>query len=166
MNQIKRIIFWTAVVFIGIWLIMPVLRWIMDLEFATDSIKSNYKEFLFFAIPIAILLTLFGTINDKDKGSKIAGKVIGTSIAAAVTVFIMFMSIFTDMCVWTNRQVLYENKNDSNTKIIVRDFGCGATDSGPPTVGIYKVRYFTDYFIRSTKIDTAKIDKNEWIKIE
>lgn len=145
---------------------MPVLRWIMDLEFATDSIKSNYKEFLFFAIPIAILLTLFGTINDKDKGSKIAGKVIGTSIAAAVTVFIMFMSIFTDMCVWTNRQVLYENKNDSNTKIIVRDFGCGATDSGPPTVGIYKVRYFTDYFIRSTKIDTAKIDKNEWIKIE
>ena len=145
---------------------MPVIRSIMDIEFATDSIKSDYREFLFFAVPIAILLTLFGTIKDKDKGSKIVGKVIGTIVLAAVTVFVMFMSIFADMCVWTNREVLYEHKNDSNTKIIVRDFGCGATDSGPPTIGIYKVRYFTNYFIRSTKIDTATIDKNEWTKIE
>jgi len=94
------------------------------------------------------------------------GKVIATILMASITIFIMFMSIFADMCVWTNQQVLYENKNDSNTKIIIRDFGCGAIDSDPPTVGIYKVQYFTDYFLRSTKIDTAKINKNEWIKIE
>ena len=166
MNRIKKIIFWTAVVCIGLWLIMPVIRWILDIEFATDSIKSNYKEFMFFVVPIAILLTLLGTIKGKDNGSIIAGKVIGTVVLVAVTIFIMFMSIFADMCVWTNREVLYEHKNDSNTKIIVRDFGCGATDSGPPTVAIYKVQYFTDYFIRATKIDTAKIDKKEWIKIE
>ena len=166
MNQINKIVFWTAVVFIGLWLIMPLIRWLMDLEFATNSFKSNYKEFLFFFIPIAILLTLFGTIKNKDKGLIIAGKVIGTIVAAATTVFIMFMSIFGDMCAWINRQELYEHKNDSNTKIMVRDFGCGATDSSPPTVGIYKVRYFTKYFIRSTKIDTATIDKYKWIRIE
>lgn len=145
---------------------MPVIRLIMDLEFAADSIKYNYKNILFFTVPIAILLTLLGTIKDKDKGFKIAGKVIGTFVIAALAVFIMIISILSDMCAWTNRQFLYEHKNDSNTKIIVRDFGCGATDSEPPTVGIYKVRRFTDYFIRSTKVDTATIDKNEWIKIE
>jgi hypothetical protein len=166
MDKIKKIVFWTAIIFIGLWIVIPLIRMTLDLEFASDSIKSDYKEFLFFAIPIAILLTLFGTINPKDSISNIIGKVIGTIVVAFVTVFIMFMSIFTDMCVWTNQQILYENKNNLNTKIIVRDFGCGATDSGPPAVGVYKVRYFTDYFIRSTKIDTAIIDKDEWIKIE
>jgi hypothetical protein len=67
------------------------------------------------------------------------------------------------MCAWTNRQILYESKNDSDTKIIERDFGCGATDSRPPIVGVYKVEYFTDYFIHTTEIDTVKIDKDKWI---
>lgn len=162
MNKIKKIVFWIAITFIGLWLLMPLLRWILDLEFATDSIKSEYKEFLFFTVPIALLLTLFGTIKSKDSRLKVVSKVFGTFVIVVITVLIMFISIFYDMCSWTNRKILYESKNDLNTKIIARDFGCGATDSRPPRVGVHKVEYFTDYFIHTTEIDTAKIDKDEW----
>lgn len=55
--------------------------------------------------------------------------------------------VFIDMCAWTNKQVLYESKKDSQTKIIVRDFGCGDTDSNPPDIEVFKVRYLTNYFI-------------------
>jgi len=166
MNQIKKIFYWTGVVFIGFWLIMPILRLVMDIEFATVSIKSSYKKFLFFAVPIAIILTLFGTEKNKNKTSKIAIKIIGRIIAIGISVFIMIMSLFIDMCIWTNKEILYVKKNDSNTKIIVREFGCGATDSGPPRVEIYKVKQFTNYFIRCTKIDSSKIDEKEWVKVK
>ena len=166
MNQLKKTIFRLVLIFLGFWVLFPIIRWVMNLEFATDSIKMNYKEFLFFAVPIAVILTLFGTIEKEDKGYGITGKIIGTVVVAVATIFIMFISVFADMCTWTNKQILYEHKTDSTTKIMVRDFGCGATDSGPPTVEIHKVRYFTKYFIRTTKVDTAKIDKSEWIKIQ
>jgi len=166
MKKINKIIFWTSIIFIGLLIIVPLILLIFDLEFASDSIKSNYKGFMFFTVPIAILLTLFGTIKSKDNILKTIGKVIGTILISFVTIFLMIMSIFADMCAWTDRQILYENKHDSNTKIIERDFGCGATDSGYPTVRIFKVQHFTKYFIRTTKVDTASIDKNEWIKIE
>ena len=142
------------------------MRWILDLEFANDSVKSNYKEFMFVAVPVAILLTLTGTIKFKESIPVILGKVLATTVIAAFVVFLMIASVFSDMCTWTNNEILFEHKTDPNTKIIQREFGCGAVDGGPPTEGIYKVEYLTKYFIRPSLVDTSNINRNEWVMID
>lgn len=69
------------------------------------------------------------------------------------------------MCGWSIQAKLFENKSNDSI-IAVRDYGCGAFDTDLPTTEIYKIDYFLKYFIRIEKIDTAQIDKTEWVKIE
>jgi hypothetical protein len=166
MKTISKIIFRISVLIIGIWIVTPLLRWVFDLEFASSSIKSNYERLLFFAVPIATILSLFGTLRSKDDDVRISIKIFVTLLLSLGSIFIMTISMFGDMCTWTNKEVLYEQKKDRSTKIIIQDFGCGATDTQPPTTGVYKVEEFTKYFIRSVNYDTLNMDKNEWIKIE
>lgn len=165
MKRIRKTICWAAIVFLILWIIRPLVWYILGLEFASDSTNSSYKKLMFYAVPIAMLLTLFGTIKAGDKGTQIAAKVLATVGVSFMVIFLMIISILTDMCVWTNGKVLYESKLEPNTKIIEREYGCGAFDSEPPTIGIYKVQNFTKYFIRSTEINVSSIDKNEWIPV-
>lgn len=60
------------------------------------------------------------------------------------------------MCSWANREILFANVNDQSTKIILRDYGCGATDNGRPTYQVCKVKKISSYFIWVTEIDTTK----------
>lgn len=166
MKKLNKIVFGIAIIFLGILLITFILRTLFGLEFANDSIKEDYQGFLLFAIPIGILFTLFGTLKSKDRRILKLIKILITSMIAGFSFFILFISITFDMCGWTDKQILYQNINNQKTKIIVREFGCGATDSGRPNIHIQKVQNFTEYFIRKTEIDTANIDKKEWIKIE
>jgi hypothetical protein len=166
MKKIKKIVFLCALFFIVLWLNMPIIRLILSLEFASDSFYISYKEFLFYAVPIAMLLTLFGTLKSSDRKLIIVGKILGTIAVVFVTILIMIMSMFIDMCGWTDSQVLYKNKNNIDRKIIIREYGCGAYDSDLPNIEVLEVQSFTKYFIRATKIDTTKIDKSEWIKVE
>ena len=165
MRHVKKIILLTAITCLGLWIVTPLIREILHLEFASDSIKYNYREFLLFAVPLAMILTLLETLRLNDSMATKIIKSIVTIIIAGWTAFIILISMF-DMCSWTNRQVLYMHKNDSNIKIIVKDFECGATDSGELLTGVYQVQTITKYFIRSTKIDTTEIDKSEWIKVK
>jgi hypothetical protein len=160
MNKINKIFFWSSLMFLGWWLLMPLIRMSFNLEFATDTIKWNYRQFLFVAVPIVILSTLFGTLKSKEPSIYRLSKIIGTIV---VSLGIIFMSLFTDMCVWSNKQILYRHIHDSKTQIILRDFGCGASDSSPSKKKAFRVQYFTNYFISCTEIDTAKIDINNWI---
>jgi len=166
MKKLNKIVFWSAIVFLGLLLITSIIRSLIGLEFANDSIKSDYQRFILITIPGGILFTLFGTLKSKDRIILKLIKILITGTIAGFSVFILFISIAVDMCSWTDKQILYQNINNHNTKIIVREFGCGATDSGQPNIHIQKVQNFTDYFILRKEIDTTCIDKKEWIKIE
>ena len=144
---------------------MPLIRYVFNLEFATDDFELQYRHFLFFAVPIAVILTLCGTVKGKDSIPLVTGKLLGTLALAALSVFLMFGSALSSMCTYTNKEVLFEKKDDPNTQIIVREFGCGAVDGGPPVISVHKVNHFTNFFIRSSRIDTSTIDKNNWVKV-
>ncbi|NOQ72107.1 MAG: hypothetical protein GQ574_08905 [Crocinitomix sp.] len=105
-------------------------------------------------------------MKKNDSFDRLTSIIVPTVTVAFSIMVGMFFSFVLDMCVSYDREILYEHKYDPNTKIIVREFGCGATDSGPPSVGIYEVSYFTSYFIRSAKIDTNEIDKSNWLRIQ
>ncbi|MCB9262482.1 MAG: hypothetical protein H6607_08925 [Flavobacteriales bacterium] len=165
MKQPRKIILWLAIALLAFGLLCSPILWLLNMEFASDTIKSDYKLFLFFALPAAVLLTLFGTLKIHDNRRQIFAKTIITILMAAMVAFIMLLSLLSDMCAWTNRQVLFENKLHPTTKIIVRDFGCGATDGGSPVIDVFRVEHFRPFFIRATRIDTATINKNEWVRI-
>lgn len=166
MNRVRKIIFWAAITFIILRIVLAIVISTMNLEFASMSIESSYERFMFYTTQLALLLTLFGTIKSRDSWEKKTTVIIGTATIIFGICLFTIMSAFSGMCNTTNVKSLYESVDNSNTKIMIRNFGCGATDSGPPIVYVHKVEYFTDYFIRSTEIDTTKINLAEWIKVE
>ena|SRR5690606_32704592 len=165
MSKTRKIIFWTSLVFLGLAILFPLIRKGLEIQFATDDMKSNYEMFISNAIPLAILLTLFGTIKSEYNLSKTVSIVALTLVISIGSMYFMFLAAFSDLCSYTNVKTIYQLKDDPNTKIMIREFGCGAVDSGPPSVGVHRVQYYTKYFIRTSRIDTNQIDKNQWIKI-
>ena len=165
MEKFNRIIFLTSLILLCLWIVFPIIRIIVGIEFASGDLKMAYKEFLFFAVPILMFLTLFGLIKKSDNWVAIFGKVIGTLAISLCITFFIVMSVFTDMCIWTNEKILFKNVN-TNSEIILRNYSCGATDSSSPIVQIHKIDYYTKYFIKISDIDTNSIDKKKWEKVE
>jgi hypothetical protein len=67
-------------------------------------------------------------------------------------------------CGYTIKETLYLKKDTNKTKIVIRDYGCGAYDSDFPkyeVLQITKLLPFLDY-VKST--DTTKLDKKQWVK--
>ncbi|MFT5820007.1 MAG: hypothetical protein ACI8ZM_001241 [Crocinitomix sp.] len=160
----KRKFFLFAVSFLVFWVIFPIVRSFFNLEFATNDVKSAYSTFLIFAVPIAILCTLSGTLKIDESQFIHNGKIAATSITAIFVLMILIFAMAFDMCGTTDHELLYEHKNDANTRIIVRSFGCGAYDSDPTVKDVYKVNYFTPFLLHSVKIDTNEMDKSNWTK--
>ena len=69
------------------------------------------------------------------------------------------------MCEWSDGKIIYENKNNPSSKIVERDMGCGATDSGDPVYGMFKIKTLIPPFVWANRVDTDQIDKSEWKKV-
>lgn len=165
MQTIRKIIYWVSLASIFIFVIVPFIGQFTRLEFANDNFQDLFEQIRFFGLPIAILLTLFGTLKHKDTASTKTTKTILTICVAAFSAFILFMTVFAGMCRWTNNKVLFENKEDKTIKIVLRDFGCGATDSGSPAYKVCKIKAISPLLIWVTDIDTTKIDRRIWQRV-
>jgi len=165
-NKISKVIFITAISFLLVWILAFFMRMILSLEFTTAYYEFNYNKIFLIGAPVSILLSLFGTLKTSDKKTAITEKIIGTSILSLVVAFFYSFIVFFNMCGWSNEKVLFENKTDVKIKIIVREHGCGATDSEPSKLCFFKVTRFSKYFKRWVEIDTSKIDSDQWIKLE
>ncbi|HSC38531.1 MAG TPA: hypothetical protein VLD19_11680, partial [Chitinophagaceae bacterium] len=82
-----------------------------------------------------------------------------------VVFFAMAMTALDGMCLWTTEKVLFVSKNNPSVKIILRSFGCGATDSTSPNTGVVKATYYTSHFFILSPIDTTKIDRTIWLPV-
>ena len=162
MQTFSRIIYWTSLVSIFGFVIVPFIGQFTPLEFTDDGFKDKFEHFRFFGLPIVILLTLFGTLKPKDSTVNKTTKIVWTVCISVASFFILFMSIWAGMCRWTSNRDLFENVNDKTTKIVLRDFGCGALDSGSPTYKVCKIKNILPLLIWVTEIDTTKIDRQIW----
>ncbi len=166
MQRFLKIVYWTSILIPCFWVLTTILGNLVPLEFSNNNSEFIYDSIRFYGIPIAIMLTLTGTIKSKDTSGSIATKIFLTICVSAFSIFIMFMTLFAGMCDWTTDKIFFENKQNSSIKIVQRSFGCGATDSSPATLKVFKVREITPYLIWVTSIDTNKINKDEWKRIE
>lgn len=164
MRAFSKIIYWGALLLLVCFVIVPVIERFTQLEF-TNDFRDRFEDLRFFVLPIAILCTLFGTIKAKDAYEIKTGKIILTICVALFCVGVLFVTVFSGMCQWSDGKIIFEDRNDKTTKIILRDFGCGATDSDLPVYKLVKVKAITPFLNRVTNVDTTKIDRELWQRV-
>jgi hypothetical protein len=167
-QKFVKIVRWSSIIFLCLWVLIPVLGGFVPLELRRHStIEYIYEWIYFHGFPIAAILLTLTWIKRKDRLSLFMAKIILAICVAVISGIIAGIVLFSDMCAWTTRKTLFENKQNSSIKIVLRSYGCGATDSSYPTYETFKIREITsDIIWGATEIDTNQINKNEWRRIE
>lgn len=166
MQTNNKIIYRASLILIFILVIVPFVGQFTPLEITNEKFQNSFEQVRFFALPIVILLTLFGTLKKQDSAGTKTTKIVLTICISLFSIFVLFMTMFAGMCRWANNKILFENINNKTTKIVLREFGCGATDSGSPTYKVCKIKNITPFLIWVTSVDTTKIDRQVWQRPE
>lgn len=160
MQVIKKTIFWTAIVFIGLTIFALTVGQILPYEFADYKLQHKFYDTIIQGLPIAVLLTLFGTLkkqNSKTRNWTFGILTVLTSILCLVGQ--LFMIFAFGFGAWTTVTTIYKHKTD-NREIKEQLYDIGAFGyGGQRTV---EIKPFLKYWVLPTKIDTATINKNEW----
>jgi NhaP-type Na+/H+ or K+/H+ antiporter len=146
MSLFSKIIYYTALSFISAFILLTVALILFGLEFQKQEHADLYsEELLIVFIPLAICLTCFkaGFKQNWDKFRKrkfVIKRIIISVVTFILIIIYSFTSMWSSMCLWSTRRILFEKISDRSIKIIERDFGCGATDSSPAQLRFLKSR--------------------------
>ena len=133
---------------------------IVPFEFADYKVMHNYYDLIMQGLPIAIMLTLFGTISlKKTRIQNIT--YIGLTILTSVISFLIMVSLIFKIGfgAWTTVTTIYRHKTE-NKVIKEQLFDVGALGYGGKR--IVQIKPFLRYWILPTIIDTTSIDKTKW----
>lgn len=158
---IYKIIFWTAIAFICLTIFSLTIGQLLLFEFADYRVMHKYYDTVMQGLPIAILLTLFGTIKLKNTKSK-KWTIVGLTILTSILSFVIVVSLMfrIGFGAWSTVTTIYRHKTE-NKVIKEQWFDVGALGYGGQR--IVEIEPFLKFWILPTKIDTTAIDKNEWI---
>lgn len=82
------------------------------------------------------------------------------------TVYVPLFCFGKVMCANIIDETLFTKQDIFNSKIVVRDWSCGAYDSSKPIEEIVTVRNVFGLFNFVTKTDTTNIDKTKWTRVK
>lgn len=164
MRIIRQIIFCSAVIFIGLSILVLTIGQIVPYEFADYNVMHKFYDIVMIGFPVAILLTLFGTIK-RDKSKTRGLSVIASTVLISIAAFFIMVNLMFSIGfgAWTTVETIYRNKtNDHVIKEQLYDVGAFGY-GGRRTV---EITPFLKYWILPKKIDTTSIDKREWIPVK
>ncbi len=157
-----RIIFWLAIIFTVISFYSLTIGENMNIEFADWRLMQKYYEIILEWLPLAVLLTLCGTI--KRKNSKLRNIVIAIT-TMTVSLFSFFIIVGTMFAIafgaWMDTTTLYESRENHHVTIKEQRFDEGALGYGG--IRIVKLKPFMKYWNIVTEVDTTTLNKKEWI---
>jgi hypothetical protein len=156
--RVSIFLIWFLIAFPIAWRFIP-------LDFASQGIESDFETTCFFTFISATLATLTGTLKKADHAAIVILKILLTLFAAFCSLVIIGLFALGSMCGSVTTNTLFVKKGNSNISIVTREFGCGATDSGPATKSTKKLRKITSFFIWLTPVDTNMINKEHWIRL-
>ena len=158
-----RTIFYLAILFFLLLIGGIILFSIFSLEFKKSSDGSTLYLYLIFLIPMALLLTMTGTIKKRNSKNKNWG-IAGLTILIAVAVFMIMFSLLMQVAFggWTNEAILYRNNKNKNISINEQIWDVGALGYDRESKRIVELKPFLNYFYQVKQIDTGKLDKTEW----
>ena len=159
-RAIKKTIFWTAITFIVLTIFGLTIGQILPYEFANYKLQHWFYDTIIQGLPIAVLLTLFGTIrqeNTKTRNWTFIGLTVLISILCFVAQFFLIFSF--GFGAWTTETTIYKHKTE-NKAIKEQLYDIGAFGYGGRR--IVEIKPILKYWILPTAIDTLTIDKSEW----
>lgn len=162
LNIILRTIFWLTIVFIVVTFYALTFGQSSTYEFADWKLSRQFYDTIMQGLPVAILLTLTGTIkrtNDKSRNIII---IITTILVSIVSFFVIVSMLFSvGFLTFTNDILLYRRKDNPTTTIMTQTIGQGAL--GADGHRIVELEPFFKFWNKTTIIDTTAIDKTDWI---
>jgi hypothetical protein len=157
--------FWLSVAFIAVTCYALTFGQSSTYEFADWEVSDRFYNTIMPGLPIAILLTLTGTVKQANDSTKNATIIIATMLAAGISFFVMVSMLFSVGFVRiTNDTVLYRHKASPTTTIVSQTIGYGAL--GGDGHRVVKLEPFLHFWNKRTRMDTAKINKAEWILVD
>ena len=166
MNRFRKFIFILSLTLIAVIILIFLAGNFIPLEFANAREEEQYESGRFVVLFAATLLTITGTVKKKDDKKTVSAKIFLTMLAAMIPVFIAFGTGLDGMCGHSIVKTLFEKNNDPSEKIVIRDFGCGATDSSPSVRSVEKLSYYTSHFYIASPVDTMKLDRDQWVRVQ
>lgn len=157
-----RIIFITSLGIIAFIIGFRMLAALTPLEYSSPYAEKVVNTTTGICIPLAIVITLTGTLRDNESFFTGIGKV---ALTIFVALFSLVIIVFTslDFCGWSDRNTLFYNKRSPRNLIIIREYGCGVFDSYL-SKEVLLVKPFLPGLNWTTEIDTMKIDHTEWTR--
>ena len=164
MNISLKIIYSIAIGLIVIWLVRPILFWIINLEFAQDASKTDYLFSWFYILPLAVFLTISTSYFDGNRPNSLLRLIIKKLTMSTIAVFLVFISLFLNSCSWIEKEVYYNSKIHSG-KIALMEYSCGAYDSDPhPTTEVRIITPLNQTFNWAEECDLQTVDLSIWEK--
>lgn len=141
----------------------PIIWHLSPLEFINPEIERFFYYFFLFGGIVAVLLSVVLIIKAIEGLDAVLGVMVIIGYLGFLLFIIILMAVSWGMCSYTTGEVLYKKGNGD--EIVIREFGCGATDSGAPTKSVAKISSFTPWFISIQRIDTTSLDKTKWKRV-
>ncbi|MEC4049636.1 hypothetical protein OX284_009370 [Flavobacterium sp. SUN046] len=159
-NIIKKSLFWIAIVFIVITFYSLTIGQKVPYEFANLKFFQIYYDIIMKGFPIAIVMTLFGTIKKGNTKAK-NWFIFTTTILTSILSFALMISfIFTiGFGCWSTFSIIYRHKTQDLT-IKEQCYDIGALGYGRKR--IVEMKPFLKIWVLPKEVDTAKINKKEW----
>jgi hypothetical protein len=164
-KKLSRFCIAVALLLVGGYLFLPAISSSLGIEFVSQDEEELFSHAQLPSLLVALSLLFVGLLLTITHWMDIVIRLLLFGLVTFILYVVVLFSVFSGMCAWTTHSVLFEQRADPSTIIALRSMGCGATDSGPPAYGTFKITPLTSHFIRVTKVDTTTLDHSQWQRV-
>ncbi len=137
------------------------------IEFTDEKYNIQLFELEAQILPLLTFILSICLLNVKYKWWLNGSIVVGAFIVNLFFYYILAIHLFVfGMCGRSGDKTVFVHAKYQQTKIVQAEFGCGATDSDPSVTRTYKITPFLFYFQQVVPIDTMKINRKNWARVQ
>ena len=104
-NNIIKLTYYTSIFLIAVWLLRRFVFWFIGLEFAYSDFEFQYLYSWVYILPFAIMLTLAKEFEDGKRPKKLVQSILVRVGLSVLSVLMVFISLFTNMCGWFEKDI-------------------------------------------------------------
>ena len=164
--KLQRIVQVLLISIIGSLILVWLICNILNIEFTDDKIESEFYSRSVDLFTFCWLLIFLMRIRVADNFGNMLVKIIVALLSTAFVYFIFLVNIWAEICGWGTIKDLYVSESNPDNKIVMRAYSCGILDSKNSEKATFKIIKINSFLIRSSRIDTTKIDAKKWIMIK
>ena len=165
LKVLYRIIFWGSLLFLAVFLWTVTIGQTINIDFRNYKTANDFYNVILGGAPIAILLTLFGTLKKRHDIVRKLLTIFATIGLTVLTFMFLLNNLFTiGFGAWTTFNIAYENKANPERQIREQRYDASAFGYGGDR--IVEVKPLARLFWQVSLVDTTKIDKTQWIRVD